>query len=130
TAKALAGHEAVPRPTADLQPYGRVEEFEKELQVLADGLEAQGTALLADGRLRALRRKASVFGFHLAPIDLRQSSDVHAEVVGELLARAGVEKSYLDLAEEKRTAILAKELAGPRLLRVPHAEYSARAAFE
>ena len=48
-------------------------------------------AARATGRLRTLRRAVSVFGFHLAPIDLRQNSDVHEAVVAELLARAGVE---------------------------------------
>src|SRR6185369_14198605 len=66
----------------------------------------------------------------LAPIDLRQSSDAHAAVVAELLERSGVEKAYLDLDEKQRRAVLAKDLQGPRPLRVPHLEYSAKAQGE
>ncbi len=130
TAKAVAGLEAAPHPTALLEPYPGAKQFIEELEILANGLEAQGAGRLADGRLRALRRKASVFGFHLAPIDLRQSSDVHAAVVAELLERAGVSNGYENLKEKERIKVLAKELAGPRPLRVPHQAYSQLAQSE
>ncbi|HWA38812.1 MAG TPA: phosphoenolpyruvate carboxylase, partial [Burkholderiales bacterium] len=130
TAKALAGLDAAPHPSAELPAYLDCSAFIEELNTLAGGLEAQGAGVLADGRLRALRRKASVFGFHLAPIDLRQSSDVHEAVVAELLAEAGVEKSYSGLTEEGRRKVLSRELQGPRPLRVPHRAYSPRAQSE
>jgi len=110
--------------------YGSAAELLGDLDLIARGLEQQGAALLADGRLRALRRKVSVFGFHLAPIDLRQSSDVHAATVAELLQRAGVEPGYEALDEGKRVALLARELAGPRPLRSPHLGYSPRVERE
>jgi phosphoenolpyruvate carboxylase len=121
---ATADFEAVPPPAAKRPAYRSAEEFAHELDIIAQGLERQGAGLLAHGRLRALRRKVSVFGFHLAPIDLRQNSDEHAEVVGELLARAGVCADYGKLDEATRVEVLAKELAGPRPLRVPQAAYS------
>jgi phosphoenolpyruvate carboxylase len=71
-----------------------------------------------------LQRKVSLFGFHLAPIDLRQSSGEHEVAVTELLARAGVASDYKQLNEAQRVALLVKELSGPRLLRVPHLQYS------
>jgi phosphoenolpyruvate carboxylase len=40
-----------------------------------------------------------VFGFHLATVDLRQSSDKHEEVVAELLATARIEPDYASLDE-------------------------------
>src|SRR5262245_56158283 len=101
-----------------------------DLDMIARALEEQGAGLLAEGRLRALRRKVSVFGFHLAPIDLRQSSDVHAATVAELAQRAGVEPAYESLDEQKRVALLARELAGPRPLRSPHLGYSPRVERE
>jgi len=110
--------------------YASAAELAADLDLLARGLEQQGAGLLADGRLRALRRKVSVFGFHLAPIDLRQSSDEHLATVAELLARAGVEPGYERLDEAKRTALLARELAGPRPLRSPHLAYSPRVERE
>jgi phosphoenolpyruvate carboxylase len=49
-----------------------------DLKVLANSLKLNGSANLAGGRLRSLLRAVQVFGFHLAPIDLRQNSEVHA----------------------------------------------------
>ena len=51
-------------------------------------------------------RAAQVFGFHLATVDLRQSSDQHEEVVAELLATARVEADYRALDETARRALL------------------------
>jgi len=130
TAAALVGLHAAPPPVAALPPYASAAELAADLDVLARGLDEQGAGLLGRGRLRALRRKVSLFGFHLAPIDLRQSSDTHAAVVAELLERAGVESSYHGLAEGNRLQILVKELASPRLLRVPHLDYSELAQSE
>ncbi len=124
TAKALGEFSAVPAPLAELAAYAHAGELAADLDVIASGLEQQGAGRLAEGRLRELRRKVSVFGFHLAPVDLRQNSDEHAAVVGELLSRAGVEPSYASLNEEARVRLLEKELASPRPLRSPHLEYS------
>ncbi len=125
SALALAGHQARPAPTV-LQPaYPGPEAFAADLDTLARGLAAQGAGLLAQGTLHALRRQAGVFGFHLAPIDLRQDAGTHEQVVAELLARAGVEADYAGLDEAARVALLARELGGPRPLRSPHLEYSA-----
>jgi phosphoenolpyruvate carboxylase len=65
-----------------------------------------------------------VFGFHLASIDLRQSSDVHEAVIAELLARAGVEDDYASLDEADKLRVLLAELEQPRLLRSPYLQYS------
>src|SRR6266571_1482304 len=124
TAKALVGLEATPAPTAERPPYGTAAGLAADLELIARALEEQGAGLLAEGRLRALRRKVSVFGFHLAPIDLRQSSDEHAAAAAELLARAGVEPAYESLSEAERTALLARELALARPLRSPQLAYS------
>jgi phosphoenolpyruvate carboxylase len=130
TAHALVGLNASPAPVAELAPYASADELGADLDAIARGLEAQGAGALAEGRLRALRRKASVFGFHLASIDLRQSSDEHAAVVDELLQRAGVEAKYLAMGEDRKVDLLVAELAGPRPLRVPHVPYSERVEGE
>jgi len=130
SAAALAGLRAAPAPGSTLPPYASAEEFAADLEIIAQALQEHGAGRLAQGRLAMLRRQASLFGFHLAPIDLRQSSDEHEAVVAELLARAGVEAHYAALDEETRIALLAHELAGPRPLRSPHLEYSARAQRE
>jgi phosphoenolpyruvate carboxylase len=130
TAHALVGLNASPAPVAELAQYASADELGADLDAIALGLEAQGAGALAEGRLRALRRKASVFGFHLASIDLRQSSDEHAAVVDELLQLAGVESKYLSMGESQKVDLLVAELAGPRPLRVPFAPYSERVEGE
>jgi phosphoenolpyruvate carboxylase len=123
-AEALAELKSNPPPVVQRPPYANAEEFSADLAVISESLEKQGAGLLARGRLAALRRKVSLFGFHLAPIDLRQSSGEHETAVSELLERAAVCPNYRDLDEQARTALLVKELSGPRPLRVPHVEYS------
>ena len=119
TAEALASTTALARPS-----YSTSEEFAADLATIERSLKAQGAAPLAEGRLAALQRKVSLFGFHLAPIDLRQSSAEHERAVAELLARAGLCGDYAALREDERVALLAGELQGPRPLRVPQFEYS------
>jgi phosphoenolpyruvate carboxylase len=130
TAAARAGLRAAPAPIAKREPYPDADAFATDLETLRQGLVEQGAAPLASGRLRALRRKVSLFGFHLAPIDLRQSAGEHEAVVAELLKCAGVEADYAALDEAKRVELLARELAGPRPLRLPHLEYSKRVQSE
>jgi phosphoenolpyruvate carboxylase len=130
SALALTGLQARPAPSV-LQPaYPGPQAFAADLDAVAHGLEAQGAGLLAEGPLHDLRRQVSVFGFHLAPIDLRQDAGTHAQLVGELLARAGVEPDYAGLDEPARVALLARELDGPRPLRSPHLDYSPLARSE
>jgi phosphoenolpyruvate carboxylase len=124
TSEALAGTPASPAPIRNSTPYEAPEEFAGELKTISNALRKQGAGLLSRrGRLRALERKVSLFGFHLAPLDLRQSSDMHEAAVDELLARAGI-AGYRALDETARVALLAQELAGPRPLRSPHLQYS------
>jgi phosphoenolpyruvate carboxylase len=105
-------------------PYDDASEFVRDLHVLIDSLAAHHGAPLAAPRLAPLARAAEVFGFHLASIDLRQSSDIHEAVIAELLKHAGVHDDYAALAESEKLEVLLAELAQPRPLRLPYAEYS------
>ncbi|KWE95676.1 phosphoenolpyruvate carboxylase [Burkholderia ubonensis] len=122
-----AGRGAAPVRAA---PYADSEEFVRDLKVLMESLDEHHGASLAAPRLAPLARAAEVFGFHLASIDLRQSSDIHEAVVAELFARAGVEADYAALAEEDKLRVLLAALADPRPLRSPYFEYSALAQSE
>ncbi|MDX9706561.1 MAG: phosphoenolpyruvate carboxylase [Azospira sp.] len=130
TAKSLDQHEAARHAIAEAEPYATAGELATDLGVLTDSLKTHGAGLLAGGRLRRLIRAVEVFGFHLAPIDLRQNSDVHERTVGELLARAGVCMAYEKLPEEARIGLLLAEIASPRPLHSPHVAYSGETAGE
>ncbi|NYH18758.1 phosphoenolpyruvate carboxylase [Paraburkholderia bryophila] len=105
-------------------PYDDSADFVRDLHVLIDSLAEHHGAPLAAPRLSPLARAAEVFGFHLASIDLRQSSDIHEAVIAELLKRAGVVEDYAALSEADKLTVLLAELAQPRPLRLPYAEYS------
>ena len=117
-------------PPVRAVPYEDSEAFVADLKVLTASLDEHHGASLAAPRLAPLVRAAEVFGFHLASIDLRQSSDIHEAVVAELFARAGVEADYAALAEEDKLRVLLAALADPRPLRSPYIEYSALAQSE
>jgi phosphoenolpyruvate carboxylase len=99
-----------------LPPYSTPEEMLADLDTVDASLRANGSRLLADDRLAHLREALHVFGFHLSGLDLRQNSDVHEEVVAELLAWAGVHADYASLSEDERVNILAEELGTRRPL--------------
>ncbi len=130
TAKALDQHQAVRHAIADAEAYATATDLAADLRTLAASLQTHGAALLAGGRLRRLIRAVEVFGFHLAPIDLRQNSDVHERSVGELLAKAGVCMAYEKLSEDARIGLLLTEIASPRPLYTPHVAYSEETAGE
>ncbi len=116
-----AGRNAAP---VRAQPYADAAEFSRDLRVLTDSLAEHHGASLATPRLAPLLRAVEVFGFHLASIDLRQSSDIHEAVIAELLARAGIEADYAALSEEDKQILLIAQLADPRTLRSPYLDYS------
>ena len=130
TAAHLAQLQAVKEPQITKPPYASAGEFAADLDLIARALSGQGAGLLANGRLKNLRRAVGLFGFHLASIDLRQSSGEHAATVGELLQKAEVTADYHALDEPARIELLARELAGSRPLRSPHLAYSGHAEAE
>ncbi|HVE10251.1 MAG TPA: phosphoenolpyruvate carboxylase, partial [Paraburkholderia sp.] len=113
------------RPASrDAKPYADADEFARDLHVLIDSLDEHHGGSLAAPRLSPLVRATEVFGFHLASIDLRQSSDIHEAVITELLRHAGVTDDYAALSEADKLQVLLAELAQPRLLRSPYVDYS------
>ncbi|MEO3760469.1 phosphoenolpyruvate carboxylase [Mycobacterium sp. B14F4] len=99
-----------------LERYRTPAELLADLDVVDASLRANGSAVLADDRLARLRESVHVFGFHLSGLDMRQNSEVHEEVVAELLAWAGVHPDYRSLDEPERVELLAAELASRRPL--------------
>ncbi|HEX3544972.1 MAG TPA: phosphoenolpyruvate carboxylase, partial [Mycobacterium sp.] len=99
-----------------LQRYPAPGDFLVDLDTVDVSLRANGSAALADDRLARLREAVHVFGFHLSGLDMRQNSDVHEEVIAELLAWAGVHPDYRTLSEPDRVELLAAELGTRRPL--------------
>lgn len=121
-----------PEHGLDLGPprYQTPAEFLADLDAVDGSLRANGSRVLADDRLGRLREAVRVFGFHLSGLDMRQNSDVHEEVVAELLAWAGVHPDYTSLSEPQRVELLAAEIATRRPLIREGAELSELAQKE
>ena len=125
TLQALSGGEAARHAVPPQHPYPDATTFLADLRVIEAALVEQGCAALTEPRLKPLIRAVEVFGFHLATLDLRQSSDQHELAVAELLAQARVAPDYAALDEAARRRLLLNVLADPRPLRLPDAPYSA-----
>lgn len=113
------------RPSVGEAPaYASAAELLADLNVIHRSLKANGSAALTRGRLRLLRRAVQVFGFSLAPLDLRQNADVHEQVIADLLQAVEPGFDYLALDEAQRVERLLTELQTARPLYSPHIDYS------
>ena len=120
----LTGTEALRHAVAPQDPYRESAELVADLQTVKTSLMGHHGHALVGTRLNPLIRAAQVFGFHLATVDLRQSSDKHEAVVAELLKVARLEEDYSALDEAARRNLLVALLHDTRPLRVHAAEYS------
>ena len=118
TLKELTGGEAARHAVAPQNAYAASSELSHDLRTIATSLASHHGQSLMAHRLQPLTRAVQVFGFHLATVDLRQSSDKHEAVVAELLAVARVEPDYAGLDEAAKRALLLRLLNDARPLRV------------
>ncbi|HEY1226321.1 MAG TPA: phosphoenolpyruvate carboxylase, partial [Ramlibacter sp.] len=135
TLKEFTGGDAARHVLPPQDPYASAAEFHADLATVRDSLLAGKSGALVKNRLQPLLRAVEVFGFHLATMDLRQTSDQHEAVVAELLATARVEADYAALPEAARRELLLRLLADARPLRVighPYTDHAQRelAVFE
>jgi phosphoenolpyruvate carboxylase len=77
--------EATRNRHADLA-YSRPEEFVADLRLVQESLAIAGARQQAYGEVQHLIWQAETFGFHLAELEIRQHSAVHARVLAELRA--------------------------------------------
>ncbi|PGH58408.1 phosphoenolpyruvate carboxylase [Azospirillum palustre] len=130
TLRTLDGLEAPRHAVGDAPAYQTPAEFRADLDIIDRSLTVNGSAALAKGRLRHLRRAVDLFGFHLASIDLRQNSDVHERSVAELLSFADAGVDYTALSEDERIEVLVRELDTNRPLASGYADYSEETSSE
>ncbi len=130
TLEALTGVQAMRHAVTPGAPYANSWAFLADLITIDESLRVHHSEVIASQRLEPLIRAVEVFGFHLATIDLRQSSDRHEETISELLAAARVTPDYAALSEHEKQQLLLKLLSDPRPLRLPGFDYSERTAGE
>lgn len=130
TLHALTGTEALRHAVAPQDPYAAPGELLADLRIIEQSLRSHHAEALIAPRLKPLIRAVQVFGFHLATLDLRQSSDQHEAVIAELLATARISPDYSALDETRRRALLLQLLGDARPLRVIGAAYSDKTVGE
>jgi phosphoenolpyruvate carboxylase len=124
TTRAMGAANVLRKEVGSAPPYANADDFTADLEILASSLRKHHGAALIKPRLSMLKRASGIFGFHLATLDMRQSSDVHERVLAELFACARVEPHYASLPEQKKIELLLAELGKPRLLYSPYLAYS------
>ena len=130
TLQQLTGTEATRHPVVPQSAYTQPQEFVQDLRTIEASLLTNHAGALSAQRLHPLIRAVEVFGFHLATVDLRQSSDKHEEVVAELLRVARVHPNYSALPEAEKRRLLLELLQDARSLHVQGADYSAHTQAE
>ncbi|MFN2390123.1 MAG: phosphoenolpyruvate carboxylase [Actinomycetota bacterium] len=98
-------------PDAIAAAYSSPDDLVADLEALQRALLAQRGERIARGAIQDLLWRARAFGFHLATLDIRQESDLHEEIVAELLA--GSCSDYRALDEDARVMVLVKALQRP-----------------
>jgi len=96
--------------------YQRPEELDADLELLEKTLLSTGCLQLIKIHITPLRHKLSIFGFHLATLDIRQNSEFHDKAVSQLLVAASIPDgdNFETWSEEKRCEFLSNELLSAR----------------
>lgn len=121
---------ARPPHSASASPYATPDELAEDLDIIAESLGSHGAKVIADARVLPIKRAVEIFGFHLAPIDLRQNSTVYESVVAELLSGCDLCADYAALTEAEKVSLLTSELSHSRLLASPYLKLSELALSE
>lgn len=135
TAVKLTGKQLALRPTYSAPAYDHLDAFQNDLRTIADSLDKHHGSLISQLRLSKLLQATSIFGFHLATVDLRQSSDVHERVLTELFKAAEIEYNgqavvYNELSEDDKVSLLRREIRQARPIASPWISYSAETEKE
>lgn len=102
--------------------YNRASELAEDLATLRRSLIEVGATHLAQIDVMPAERLLSVFGLHLAALDVRQNSAYHDRALSQLMHAAGMtENHFPEWSEKKRRAFLDAELQYPRPLSAPRA---------
>ncbi|WP_425836663.1 phosphoenolpyruvate carboxylase [Microbacterium sp. PA5] len=104
---------ATRRRDADLA-YRDPEHLLADLRTVQDSLVAARAARQAYGHLQQLLWQVETFGFHLAELEVRQHSAVHAKVLAECEAGGALSTQAEEVLEVFRTIAQVQQRYGPR----------------
>lgn len=98
--------------------YRAASEFQADLDILADSLQAAGLGAIVQNGLGELRAQARALGFRIAEIEIRQHREVHTAALAALFAQAD-RPGYAELSDDERLRWLMEELGRPGRLLAP-----------
>jgi len=124
TAKLVTSDIGITLAEPESKPYASADELLADLYIVMQSLKQNSGEALIYPRLGKLVKAIETFGFHLATIDIRQSSDIHEAVIKELFMKAGYDFNYAELDEDEKIQTLLDELKQPRLLFSQFQQYS------
>ena len=97
--------------------YRDSDELQEDFRVLRGALRRNGGERVADGALAVAQQVLAASGLNLANLDVREHSEKHHDVLARLFDRVGeLDRPYMELSREERTAVLARELGSRRPL--------------
>ncbi len=96
--------------------YETPQQVDADLALLAKSIELNGCDMIVEERIRPLRHKLQIFGFHLATLDIRQNSEFHDQALSQLLHAAGIADgaNYAQWDEARRMEFMRRELSSAR----------------
>ena len=95
--------------------YWRTRDLRDALLICYRSLHESGAGVVAEGRLKDLLRRVSVFGLTLMRVDIRQESSRHTETLDAITRALGI-GSYAAWDEAERQRFLIRELNSRRPL--------------
>lgn len=98
-------------PLGDDRGYADAGEFLADLDQIASSLRSAHGEVLARTHLDPLRRQAALFGFHLAPMDIRDHSGRHATAIAAALRSVGVSAMYGEMSGPAQADLLSALLS-------------------
>lgn len=104
--------------------YRNESEFIHDLTLISDSLKQNKGEILAETLLSSLIRKADIFGFYLAKLDIRQHTERHLNALHEMFETIGVSSQFLELDKFKQTQLLIEEIENQRPLFSPRFQYT------
>jgi phosphoenolpyruvate carboxylase len=113
--------------SGDEAPALRTADLAHVLDLIAESLSSNRSALLAEGELHRVRQQLALFGLGVARLDLRQHSSKHESALTEIFRTLHLTPDYAALEEQERLALLLRVLALPPLA-LPGSGYSPETA--
>ncbi|PFG13333.1 phosphoenolpyruvate carboxylase [Bacillus sp. es.036] len=104
--------------------YKNTEQFIADLKLISNSLRQHFPEGAHFSELNKLIRQVSLFGFHLATLDVRNHSGEHEGAIAEILSRVNMANNYATLEEEEKVQLLTSILEDPRPVLSTYEDYS------